>query len=314
MKRRRLLTLFLLMLLAGCGQQKAEGGKIQVVASIFPEYDWVRQIVGEDENIEITLLVDDGVDPHSFQPSAADMVKASQCDLLIFGGGESDGWLNKLPDSNANRQVIQLLPLLGEHAYEEEHIEGMEHDEDEDESRQVEMDEHVWLSLKNAALFCQEITDALCQLNPAGAENYRANLQNYLAQIQELDEAYALTIGRAEKGSIIVCDRFPFRYLVEDYGLTYYAAFPGCSAETGASFETVVFLANRAKELDVSALLITETGDGKLAGTVAENAAMPDIPVLTLNAMQSISAENAKSTSYLAIMEANLLVLEQALN
>lgn len=315
MKRRRLLTLFLLMLLlAGCGQQKAEGEKIQVVASIFPEYDWVRQIVGEDENIEITLLVDDGVDPHSFQPSAADMVKASQCDLLIFGGGESDGWLNKLPDSNANRQVIQLLPLLGEHAYEEEHIEGMEHDEDEDESRQVEKDEHVWLSLKNAALFCQEITDALCQLNPAGAENYRANLQNYLAQIQELDEAYALTIGRAEKGSIIVCDRFPFRYLVEDYGLTYYAAFPGCSAETGASFETVVFLANRAKELDVSALLITETGDGKLAGTVAENAAMPDIPVLTLNAMQSISAENAKSTSYLAIMEANLLVLEQALD
>ncbi len=315
MKKTRIFLLFLLaLLLAGCGQQNTQGTKIQVVAAIFPEYDWVRQIVGEDPGVEITLLVDDGVDPHSFQPSAADMVKASQCDLLIFGGGESDGWLNKLPDSNASRRVIQLLPLLGERAYEEEHIEGMEHGEHEEASGEAEMDEHVWLSLKNAALFCQEITEALCQLNPTGAESYRANLQNYLAQLQELDEAYEATIGGAAKGSIIVCDRFPFRYLVEDYGLEYYAAFPGCSAETGASFETVVFLANRARELDVSALLITETGDGKLAGTVAENAQLPDIPVLTLNAMQSISAEKAKSTSYLAIMEENLVVLEQALN
>lgn len=315
MKKARIFLLFLLaLLLAGCGRQTVQEEKIQIVAAIFPEYDWARQIVGEDSSVEITLLVDDGVDPHSFQPSAADMVKASQCDLLIFGGGESDGWLNKLPDSNANRRVIQLLPLLGERAYEEEHIEGMEHGQHEEASDEAEMDEHVWLSLKNAALFCQEITDALCQLNPAGAEGYRANLQNYLAQIQELDEAYQQTIDRAQQSTIIVCDRFPFRYLVEDYGLDYYAAFPGCSAETGASFETVVFLANRAKELDVSALLITETGDGKLAGTVAENAQLPGIPVLTLNAMQSISAEKAKNTSYLAIMEENLRVLEQALN
>lgn len=315
MKRKIIFSLLLLLfLLAGCGQQTAEDGKIQVVTAIFPEYDWVRQIAGENSGIEITLLVDDGMDSHSFQPSAGDMVKASQCDLLIFGGGESDGWLDKLLESGGKpgQQVIRLLPMLGDRAYEEEHVEGMEHGELE--SDEAEMDEHVWLSLKNATLFCQEIADALCQLDPSHEDLYRANLEDYLVQIQQLDERYQQTVDGATKKTIIVCDRFPFRYLVEDYGLDYYAAFPGCSAETGASFETVIFLGNKAKEEAVSALLITETGDGKLAQTVADNAMMPDIPVLTLNAMQSVSAEQAKGTSYLGIMEENLRVLEQALN
>ena len=308
MKKRLLMILSaLILLLAGCGQRKDEQ-KLQVVAAIFPEYDWVRQIVGEDDSMEITLLVDDGVDPHSFQPSVSDMVTAANCDLLIYGGGESDRWLEKLEATNPNRKDIALLPLLGERAHEEEIVEGMEA-----EAEEGEMDEHVWLSLRNADLFCQAITEALCSLNPEKSDVYRTNLSAYQQQLSTLDAQYQDAIANAAKDTIVVCDRFPFRYLVEDYGIQYYAAFPGCSAETGASFETVVFLSDKIKELNLNALLVTEGSDGRLAQTVAQNAGNAAMPVLTLNSMQSVSAEQAKQLDYLSVMTENLAVLQQAL-
>lgn len=308
MKKRLLMILSaLILLLAGCGQRKDEQ-KLQVVAAIFPEYDWVRQIVGKDDSVEITLLVDDGVDPHSFQPSVSDMVTAANCDLLIYGGGESDQWLAKLEATNPNRKDIALLPLLGERAHEEEIVEGMEA-----EAEEGEMDEHVWLSLRNADLFCQAITEALCSLNPEKSDVYRTNLSAYQQQLSTLDAQYQDAIANAAKDTIVVCDRFPFRYLVEDYGIQYYAAFPGCSAETGASFETVVFLSDKIKELNLNALLVTEGSDGRLAQTVAQNAGNAAMPVLTLNSMQSVSAEQAKQLDYLSVMTENLAVLQQAL-
>ncbi len=308
MKKRLLMILSaLILLLAGCGQRKDEQ-KLQVVAAIFPEYDWVRQIVGKDDSVEITLLVDDGVDPHSFQPSVSDMVTAANCDLLIYGGGESDRWLEKLEATNPNRKDIALLPLLGERAHEEEIVEGMEA-----ETEEGEMDEHVWLSLRNADLFCQAITEALCSLNPEKSDVYRTNLSAYQQQLSTLDAQYQDAIANAAKDTIVVCDRFPFRYLVEDYGIQYYAAFPGCSAETGASFETVVFLSDKIKELNLNALLVTEGSDGRLAQTIAQNAGNAAMPVLTLNSMQSVSAEQAKQLDYLSVMTENLAVLQQAL-
>lgn len=314
MKKKLLILLSALtLLLAGCGQ-KQSSQKLQIVAAIFPEYDWVRQIVGDDDSVELTLLVDDGVDPHSFQPAVSDMVTAANCDLLIYGGGESDQWLTKLEATNPNRETLVLLPLLGEQAHQEEVVEGMEaHKEDEPEN-DAEMDEHVWLSLRNASLFCQSITEALCRLNPEKADTYRANLAAYQQQLDALDVQYQQAVSAASQHTIVVCDRFPFRYLVEDYGLSYYAAFPGCSAETGASFETVVFLSNKVKELNLSALLVTESSDGRLARTVAENAGNEQMPVLTLNSMQSVSAEQAKTLSYLSVMTDNLTVLQQALS
>lgn len=309
MKKKLLIILSALtLLLAGCGQ-KQDSQKLQIVAAIFPEYDWVRQIVGEDDSVEVTLLVDDGVDPHSFQPAVSDMVAAANCDLLIYGGGESDQWLEKLEATNPNRKAIALLPLLGERAHEEEIVEGMEA-----EAEESELDEHVWLSLRNADAFCQAITEALCDLNPGKADVYRANLSAYQQQLSALDAKYQQAVSDAPKDTIVVCDRFPFRYLVEDYNLNYYAAFPGCSAETGASFETVVFLSDKVKELNLSALLVTESSDGRLAKTVAEAAGSENMPVLTLNSMQSISAEQAKSLSYLSVMTENLSVLQQALS
>lgn len=314
MKKKLLILLSALtLLLAGCGQKQGSQ-KLQIVAAIFPEYDWVRQIVGDDDSVELTLLVDDGVDPHSFQPAVSDMVTAANCDLLIYGGGESDQWLTKLEATNPNRETLVLLPLLGEQAHQEEVVEGMEaHEEDEPEG-DAEMDEHVWLSLRNASFFCQAITDALCRLNPEKADTYRANLAAYQQQLNALDVEYQQAVSAASQHTIVVCDRFPFRYLVEDYGLSYYAAFPGCSAETGASFETVVFLSNKVKELNLSALLVTESSDGRMAKTVAQNAGNEQMPVLTLNSMQSVSAEQAKALRYLSVMTDNLTVLQQALS
>ena len=313
MKKRFLIILSALaLLLSGCAQPQSHK-KLQVVAAIFPEYDWVRQIAGDDDSVELTLLVDDGVDPHSFQPAVSDMVTAANCDLLIYGGGESDQWLTKLEATNPNRETLVLLPLLGAQAHREEVVEGMEaHEEDEAEG-DAEMDEHVWLSLRNASLFCQAITDALCRLNPGKADTYRANLAAYQQQLDALDNDYRSAMDASPNRTIVVCDRFPFRYLVEDYGLSYYAAFPGCSAETGASFETVVFLSDKVKELGLNALLVTESSDGRMAKTVAQNAGSPDMPVLTLNSMQSVSGESAKSLDYLTVMSENLRVLKQAL-
>ena len=313
MKKRFFIILSALaLLLSGCAQPQS-AKKLQVVAAIFPEYDWVRQIVGDDDSVELTLLVDDGVDPHSFQPAVFDMVTAANCDLLIYGGGESDQWLTKLEATNPNREALVLLPLLGAQAHREEVVEGMEAHEEGEAEDDAEMDEHVWLSLRNASLFCQAITDALCRLNPGKADTYRANLAAYQQQLDALDKDYRSTIDASPNRTIVVCDRFPFRYLVEDYGLSYYAAFPGCSAETGASFETVVFLSNKVKELNLSALLVTESSDGRMAKTVAQNAGSPDMPVLTLNSMQSVSGESAKSLDYLTVMSENLRVLKQAL-
>lgn len=313
MKKRFLIILSALaLLLSGCAQPQSDK-KLQVVAAIFPEYDWVRQIVGDDDSMELTLLVDDGVDPHSFQPAVSDMVTAANCDLLIYGGGESDQWLTKLEATNPNRETLVLLPLLGAQAHREEVVEGMEAHEEGEAEDDAEMDEHVWLSLRNASLFCQAITDALCRLNPGKADTYQANLAAYQQQLDTLDKDYRSAMDASPNRTIVVCDRFPFRYLVEDYGLSYYAAFPGCSAETGASFETVVFLSDKVKELGLNALLVTESSDGRMAKTVAQNAGSPDMPVLTLNSMQSVSGESAKSLDYLTVMSENLRVLKQAL-
>lgn len=304
-----LLLIAALLSLAGCAQPLREQ-KLTVVTAIFPEYDWVRQLLGPDSRIELRLLVDNGVDPHSFQPTVADMVAVSGCDLLIFGGGESDQWLKEAlaEPSNPNMRVLELIPLLGESAHDAEVVAGMQVREVEEET-----DEHVWLSLGNAALFCTAIAQELSHLDPENAHTYQANLEDYLEKLRALDAAYRETVRAGSRNTILVCDRFPFRYLTEDYDLSYYAAFPGCSAESGASFETVVFLADRVRELELNAVLITEGSDGRLARTVAANSGRENVAVLTLDSMQSVSAEQAAVRDYLSVMEQNRRVLETAL-
>jgi zinc transport system substrate-binding protein len=317
-----LLAAALAAALAGCagGAARAGDNTLSVVCTVFPQYDWAREILGDNPGgVELTFLINNRVDLHSFQPSASDMVRVTECDLFIYVGGESDSWVDGALGNAANEDmvVISLLEALGDAAKEEDVIEGMEDDEgDEDgeEEEGPEYDEHVWLSLRNAKTLCAAIAEALSQLDPANAAVYRSNLAAYTAKLDALDAEYGAAVDAAPVRTLLVADRFPFRYLVDDYGLDYYAAFPGCSAETEASFKTIIFLADKADELGLNTIVVTESADRSIAGTVRDNTRAKNQQIVVLDAMQSVTQSDASGgMTYLSIMEDNLAVLKEAL-
>ena len=292
---------------------------LKIVTTIFPEYDWVREILGDKaDHAEVTMLLDNGVDLHSYQPTADDIIKISDCDLFLYVGGESDGWVEDAlkEATNQNMKVINLLDVLGEQVKEEEVVEGMEAEEEESEDEdEPEYDEHVWLSLKNAETLCSAITDALEEIDPANKDAYATNAASYLEKLAALDGEYQTVVDNAARKTVLFGDRFPFRYLVDDYGLSYYAAFAGCSAETEASFETISFLAGKVDELGLPCVLTIEGAQHKIAETIVQNTAEKNQSILTLDSMQSTtSTDVANGTTYLSVMESNLDVLKQALN
>lgn len=307
-------ALLILLCFSACGDVKtAESDKIKVVCTVFPIYDWTREIVGD--KAEIIWLAQNGTDMHSFQPSAADMVKIAECDILIYIGGESDKWVDETVKQyeNEKRALINLTSLLGDSLKEEEHTEGMqeEHEQGEEET---EYDEHVWLSLKNAVLFSGAIADALAEKDPENADFYKENVRNYTEKLNALDGEYEKAVSKAQNKTLLFADRFPFRYLTEDYGLSYYAAFPGCSAETEASFETVAFLSAKTDELGLKYILKTETAATKIAETVIANTKEKNQQILVLDSMQSVGIKDAMNgTTYLSVMEKNLETLKKAL-
>lgn len=472
--------------------QTGNSKKINIVATIFPPYDWVRQILGENaDNAELTMLLDNGVDLHSYQPTVQDIAAISACDVFIYVGGESDSWVeNALATaSNPNRVVINLLETLGDRVKEEEIVEGMEHEHEQEEidpetikdrplsdwagdwttieqalkngdlnheittqaeangvtfdtqkeaqakkwksdyeslqitesritfgnasaayrytgyqlvetehgsavwygfeaetaadeipqfvafsdhgtggeaaeaeegaahfhirygnesfqaltamedwaptyfaasatgaeiaeamgghshSEEQETDEHVWLSLKNAQVICTHIAKALGKADPQNAEIYKTNAAAYDEKLAALDKQYQEAVNSGKTKTLLFGDRFPFRYLVDDYQLNYFAAFSGCSAETEASFETIVFLANEVDTLNLKNIMVIETSNQSIANTIAQNTANKNQNILVLNSMQSVTAaEISGATTYLSIMESNLEVLKQALS
>lgn len=328
-----LLALFMLVAaLAGCGKQNDtnQTDKLSIVTTIFPEYDWVREILGEKaDNAEITMLLDNGVDLHSYQPTADDIVKISDCDLFIYVGGESDEWVEDALRNAANRnmKVINLLEVLGDSVKTEEIVEGMqeeeyehedaeehEHEDAEEHEHEEEADEHVWLSLKNAKMLVRVISKALQELDPDSKDIYAANADAYVKKLSALDAEYQTAVDAASNKTILFGDRFPFRYLVDDYGLRYYAAFVGCSAETEAGFETISFLAKRVDELKLPCVLTIEGAQHKIAETIVRNTTAKNQRVLTMDSMQSTTSKDVKNgTTYLSVMEKNLSVLKEAL-
>ena len=326
--------------LSGNGEtaEASENQKLSIVTTIFPEYDWVRETMGDEaDRAEITMLLDSGVDLHNYQPTVDDIIKISNCDLFIYVGGESDGWVEDAlaGAANKNMTVINLLEVLGDAAREEELVEGMEDGhyedehgegdhgegdaeekdhEDEEAAEEAEYDEHVWLSLKNASVFCRCIADTLGSLDAERKDSYEANAAAYIEKLDELDQAYQDAADATSVKTLLFGDRFPFRYLVDDYGLDYFAAFTGCSAETEASFETIVFLAGKADELGLSAIMQVEGSDGSIARTVRDNTASKDQAILTLDSMQGTMFEDVEAgATYLSVMESNLDVLRKAL-
>ena len=507
---KKMIPLFLVLtmvvgLLAGCGKKNAaetgesDPNKLSVVTTIFPEYDWVKEILGDKaESTDLTMLLDNGVDLHSYQPTADDIVKISDCDLFVYVGGESDKWVDDAlkEATNKDMKVIDLLEVLGDSVKTEETVEGMQetehaHDhskevstfedhevqdrslsdwagswqsaypfaldgtlddafaamaeegemtadeyktyyqngyktditniniegdhiaftyedgkkvgsdykyigyyiqnwstgtkaamyrfeaEDKDSGAPVyiefndhmiesaapehfhirmsnesfdaivdpekswptffpadmtgedlcehmeghghdheeEADEHVWLSLKNAKTLVTAIADALQELDPDNKDTYAANASAYIEKLSALDGAYQSAVDGAARKTVLFGDRFPFRYLVDDYGLNYYAAFSGCSAESEASFKTVTFLADKLDELGLKTVLTIEKSDDRIAQTVIENTETKDQKILELNSMQSITSDEiADGVTYLSVMEDNLNVLKEALN
>ncbi|MBR2523747.1 MAG: zinc ABC transporter substrate-binding protein [Clostridiales bacterium] len=321
MKRLAAFTLAFIMLAgacAGCRVPGQDNGSKKIVTTIFPEYDWVREILGDNPaGIELTMLLDSGTDLHSYQPTVDDLVSISTCDMFVYVGGESDGWVDDALKDKTNQDmiVIDLLEELGDRVVEEEEVEGMEHEHDHDhEEEEAEYDEHVWLSLRNASSLCESIATGIKAMDPDNASVYDANLAAYKDKLAALDEMYTQAVESGTKDTLVFGDRFPFRYLVDDYGINYYAAFSGCSAESEASFETVVFLAGKADELGVDYILKIESGDGRIAQSIIDNSSNTGRQILTLDSIQQVTSSDVDAgVTYYSIMEKNLETVRQAL-
>ena len=315
-------AIMLMGCLAGCSNVGIKANaKKKIVTTIFPEYDWVMNILGDKaSDMDVTMLLDNGVDLHSFQPKADDIMKISTCDLFIYVGGESDAWVKDALKESINKDmvVIDLLDALGDAVKEEEVVEGMqeeEHDHDHADPDEIEYDEHVWLSLHNSATLIEKISEAVCRIDPDNADTYKANASSYAGKVNDLDKKYHDLVDNSSCKTVLFGDRFPFRYLADDYGLSYYAAFVGCAAETEASFETVTFLAGKVDELGLKSVLTLEGSDHRLAETIIQNTKSRDQKILSIDSMQSVTSADVKAgVSYLSIMENNLKVLTEALD
>lgn len=330
--------------------EKGNSNKISIVCTTFPQYDWVKNILGEEaERFNVTLLLDNGVDMHSYQPAVKDIATAGSSNLFIYVGGESDTWVEDALKEAKNKDLkaINLMETLGNSVKEEEVVEGMQEEreslghsheksskekqeqtqkESHENSQEIngqkeaadeepEYDEHIWLSIRNAEIMVKNIEKAIEQLDSDNAKVYQTNAENYIKKLDTLDKQYANTIQNAKYKAILFGDRFPFRYMSDDYDLKYYAAFAGCSAETMAGFETVTFLAKKADELRLPVILTIENSDGRIAEAVKSNTTKKNQKILAMNSLQSVTKEQiADGITYLQVMQENLSVLSEALN
>lgn len=325
------------IMLSGCAtQHRDEAGAVDkpvILCTTFAAYDWVCNILGDTDVFSCELLVDTGIDLHSYQPSAQDIVRIAGCRMLIFVGGESDTWVQDaiLESGNSDMIVISLMELLGDRALEEVELEGVEnhhhehetHEEHEghDNSEETGLheeheayDEHMWLSLRNAIFMCDALTLEISKIDAENADIYYANKENYCQKLKKLDDAYMDMMTQSIYDTILIGDRFPFLYLAKDYDLHYYAAYSGCSADAEASVDTVLFLADKLQELKLPVVFVTDSSMKDLANTIIECAG-GDQTILNLYSMQSVTREDIENgCSYLNYMEENRKALKTALN
>lgn len=284
---------------AGCAPEKniKNEDKINVVCTSFAQYDWTRELIkGAEDRYDITLLTETGVDIHSYQPSADDIIKINESDMIIYVGGESDKWVKDYTKGSMGKKVINMLDIVDDDLLYDER----------------EADEHVWLSLDNAEEICEKIAEYLISIDPVNEQLYERNENRYTNELESLDSEYESMVRRAPCKTAVVADRFPFRYMFDEYKINYFAAFPGCSAETEASFETVKLLSEKVK--DVPAIIVTDNGNQKLAETVLANAGDSEKPIISLNSMQSVTKDDIDGgMTYLSAMRENLNMLARAL-
>lgn len=349
MKKIAAFAMFILaaaLTLVACNAESSEKTsapkKISIVATIYPQYDWLKNILGDRQDaVDLKLLIKNGTDLHSYKPSAQDIASIASADMVVYIGGESDEWIEKALSATpkVGRVQVNLMQALGDRVKEEEIVEGMqaeeehehhhEHGEEAEEhehaekhehehhehAEEAENDEHVWLSLKNAEILVMNLADAISKVDTANATEYHMNAGLYIAKISALDAQYRAATDSAAFKTILFGDRFPFRYLVDDYGIKYFAAFVGCSAESEASFETVAFLAGKMDSLALPAIFTIDGSNGKIARAILDaSKKSKEAQVLTLNSMQSVTdAQMQSGVDYLSIMQENLEVLKKAI-
>ena len=316
--KRKLAVLLLIVLCAGfsacgTGTQQDVDKNLNIVATVFPAYDFARQIAGE--RASVTLLLPPGAEAHSFEPTAQDLIRVRNASLFLCNGGESEAWVEEvLEGQDVPANVLCMLDCV--EALEEEHKEGMqetheqEHGEEETEEG-PEYDEHVWTSPLNSVRICEAICETLCTIDPYGEESYRSNCAAYTAMLRELDEEFKHTVEIGNRRTVIFADRFPMRYFVEEYGLDYYAAFPGCAEDTEPSARTVAFLIDRVREQDIPAVFYIEFSNEKMADVICEDTGCKK---LLFHSCHSVTADQLRQgIGYLDLMRNNADALKEAL-
>lgn len=310
----------LLLALAGCGAQKpqeeAQTDRLTIVTTIYPQYDFANQIAGE--LAEVTMLLKPGAETHSYEPTPQDIKKLQSCDLFIYTGGENDVWVEGILDSMGEQRPDTLRLMDCVTTVEEEFVEGMEHDHDhdheeaQDEAHVHQVDEHVWTSPKNAIAIVQEMTDLMSEKDADHAETYRRNSVDYIAQLEQLDAAFQEVTEHAQRNTILIADRFPFRYLADAYGLEYYAAFSGCSSETEPSAATVAFLIEKTKEEQLPVVFTVDITNPKMAESIVE---VTGAKHLVLQSCHNLTKDQREAgETYLSLMTQNVECLREALN
>jgi zinc transport system substrate-binding protein len=281
--------------------------KLAVTTVIFPAYDFVRQIAGD--RVNLTMLLPPGAELHSFEPTPQDIITIQNSDVFIYTGGESDEWVERILQSldTGNMKVLALMDTV--ETVEEEIVEGMEEEEEEEEG--VAYDEHVWTSPQNAASIVRAITELLCETDGANADFYRRNAEGYTAKLAELDAAFRAAVDSGRRRTVIFADRFPFRYFADSYGLSYYAAFPGCSTETECSAATLAFLIDKIKDEGIPVVFHIELSNERMADTISEATGAKK---MLLHACHNITKKDFESgVSYEDLMRANVVNLAEAL-
>ncbi len=297
--------------MCSCGNNSGTNHEgLKIVCTAFPQYEYVKNILGTSEGV--TLLLDDGADLHSYEPTATDIIEIASADLFIYIGGVSDSWVEKtLKSANSeNLKAVALMDMV--QTYDVDYVAGMEKEHNHNHESEHEKDEHIWLSLRNSAKITRILCDIICEIDSENTEKYKTNSENYINSLNELDAEYKSVVELAKRKVLLFADRFPFRYLTEDYSLEYHAAFSGCSSESEASFQTMAFLIDKTKELSLPAVIITEGSDGSIAEMICSETGTK---TLTLNSCQSVSSADIENgTSYIGIMKNNLEILREALN
>ena len=306
-----LLLLAMALPLAACGSGETgeeRDGRLRILTTVFPAYDFAREIAGE--RAQVQLLLPPGAESHSFEPTAKDMIRIQECDLFFCNGGESEAWVDQLL---ADLPVQSLVMLQCVDALEEEVKEGMQEiqEEEDGEEEGPEYDEHVWTSPRNAKRICEALCDRLCALDPEGETVYRENLRRYSEALETLDAAFRETVEQGRVKTVIFADRFPVRYFVEEYGLEYFAAFPGCADDTEPSARTVAFLIDRVRDEQIPAVFYIEFSNEKMADVICEDTGCRK---LLFHSCHNVSKADLESgVTYLQLMWGNVDALKEAL-